>query len=577
MKGVINKEHLQIVHHHVRKLWGRIGLCTLGISCGLIIVLQMLVPWNNLPLYASIDSVSVGGQSATDAVKKLDDKYKQLPIALYFGSSPKPYRQPLPGDIGMTVSSKPQVDAKVYPLWLRLVPTSYLWAHLIAPTVAPSYQRDGAKAAAYIEKQLGESCNVAAQNASLEYKDKKLQVVPAIDGGTCKLADVEKQLNAATPRLTNHRVAIPMNERPAVIHDGDAEKKAAELTERTKSVVVKTGNSTVTIPQDTFLAWLDFAAPDSGITATVNSDRSSDYFAKELAPKVSVKPGTSQITTLDFTEISRVDGPSGQALDSTATIDVMNEWVNGVRESIPLRVRIVDPTPVYTRTYTPTDDGVAALIAQFAQAHQGSFGVSFAELDGQRRHASYQGTKSFRTASTYKLYVAYGALKRVETGQWQWSDQINGGRDLTKCLDDMIVKSDNACGEAMLAKIGYTTLTNELKAIGLTGSSFIKDVPLTTASDLTTFVGALHAGQLLNPSSTNTLISAMKRNVYRQGIPKGANGQVADKVGFLDAFLHDAAIVYGPNGTYALTIMTEGSSWATIAELTKQIESLRVQ
>jgi hypothetical protein len=33
----------------------------------------------------------------------------------------------------------------------------------------------------------------------------------------------------------------------------------------------------------------------------------------------------------------------------------------------------------------------------------------------------------------------------------------------------------------------------------------------------------------------------MKRNVYRQGIPKGANGQTADKVGFLDAFLHDAA------------------------------------
>ena len=577
MKRVITSEHLHIVRHHASKLWGRVGLYALGITCGLIIVLQMLIPWNNLPLYATIDGVSVGGKSATDAVNNLDDRYKKIPIALYFGNSPKAYRQPLPNDIGLTISSKPQVDAKVYPVWLRLVPISYLWAHLVAPTAAPQYQRDNAKVAAYVEKQLGESCNVAAQNATLQYKDKKLKVVPAIDGGTCKLADVEKQLGGASPRLNNHQVRVAMDERPAAIHDGDAQKTADELMSRTKSVTVQAGSSTVTVPQDTFLSWLDFAAPDSGITASVNSDRSSDYFAKELAPKVSIKPGTSKITTLDFTEISRVDGSSGQALDSRATIDVMNEWVNGVRESIVARVRSVAPTPVYTRTYTPTDEGMSALIAQFAQAHSGSFGVSFAELDGQRRHASYQGTKSFRTASTYKLFVAYGALKRVEAGQWHWTDQINGGRDLTKCLDDMIVKSDNACGETMLAKIGYSTLTNELRAIGLTGSSFMKDVPITTASDLTTFVGALNAEQLLNPSSTNTLISAMKRNVYRQGIPKGASGQTADKVGFLDAFLHDAGIVYGPNGTYALTIMTEGSSWATIAELTKQIETLRVQ
>lgn len=101
--------------------------------------------------------------------------------------------------------------------------------------------------------------------------------------------------------------------------------------------------------------------------------------------------------------------------------------------------------------------------------------------------------------------------------------------------------------------------------------------PETTAGDLTTFVGALQSGQLLNPSSTNTLLSAMKRNVYRQGIPAGASGQTADKVGFLDAFLHDASIVYSPRGTYALSIMTEGSSWATIADLTRQIEKLRAQ
>ena len=73
------------------------------------------------------------------------------------------------------------------------------------------------------------------------------------------------------------------------------------------------------------------------------------------------------------------------------------------------------------------------------------------------------------------------------------------------------------------------------------------------------------------------MIAAMNANVYRKGIPAGANGTVADNVGFLNGLLHDAAIVYGPNGTYVLTIMTDGSSWATIADLTKQIDTLRAQ
>ena len=67
----------------------------------------------------------------------------------------------------------------------------------------------------------------------------------------------------------------------------------------------------------------------------------------------------------------------------------------------------------------------------------------------------------------------------------------------------------------------------------------------------------------------------MQRNIYRQGIPAGASGSVADKVGFLNGLLHDAAIVYSPKGTYALVIMTDGSSWAEIADITRQIEKLR--
>jgi beta-lactamase class A len=143
----------------------------------------------------------------------------------------------------------------------------------------------------------------------------------------------------------------------------------------------------------------------------------------------------------------------------------------------------------------------------------------------------------------------------------------------------MIVRSDNACAEAMLQKISYKSITSEIQALGLKNTTFLKgDTPLTTAGDLSLFNAMLQSGQILTQqASRDRLLDAMKRNIYRQGIPAGTSSQVADKVGFLDGLLHDAAIVYSPSGPYVLTIMSDGSSWATIADLTRQIESLQNQ
>ena len=65
----------------------------------------------------------------------------------------------------------------------------------------------------------------------------------------------------------------------------------------------------------------------------------------------------------------------------------------------------------------------------------------------------------------------------------------------------------------------------------------------------------------------------MKRQIYRAGIPKGTGQTVADKVGFVDNVIHDAGIVYGPNGPYILVIMTSNSSWSAIASIASQINT----
>ena len=142
----------------------------------------------------------------------------------------------------------------------------------------------------------------------------------------------------------------------------------------------------------------------------------------------------------------------------------------------------------------------------------------------------------------------------------------------------MISNSDNACAESFLNSLGLSTVTKDIQAIGLKNSTFMKTGgPFTTANDLSLLLGMIATGQNFSSANQQRLVAAMKANVYRKGIPAGANGTVADKVGFLNGLLHDAAIVYGSNGTYVLAVMTDGSSWATIADLTKQIDALRAQ
>jgi beta-lactamase class A len=186
---------------------------------------------------------------------------------------------------------------------------------------------------------------------------------------------------------------------------------------------------------------------------------------------------------------------------------------------------------------------------------------------------------NFFPASTYKVLLAYSVLRQVEAGKMHWADQIQGGRNLGKCFEDMIVVSDNPCAETLTLKVGVSTINADLAAAGLTQTRFVgPGVHKATAGDLSRFMANLEQGQLsISDDSRSRLLNVLGRNVHRQGIPAGATGGVFNKAGFIDTLLHDTAIVRAPSGTYVLTIMTDKSSWASIVALTREIEKLRVQ
>lgn len=573
------KRRLKEIHNLVKPHWNR-ALLFVGGSLVLLTGAQLVYPSDHLALFTKIDGVSLSGWRKTDAIKKLDADYVNATISVYFGQATNAYRTPKTTEIGLTVSNEKRVNVSGYPWYLRIVPTSIFWAHLLTESVLdPQYQRNSDKLAAYINKELGTSCSVEPRDASLKVSGETLVVVSSQSGGTCQVSTVQQTLSGVKPRLNSDNIVkIPVKELAPGVTDSAARQLGDYLQGKVGKGVSMTVNGTaVTISASELYGWMDFSASDSQLIYSFNEDRALVYLNKEIAPKVAVSAGTTTVATYNFVETSRVNGASGRQLDVSATLENIKSFLDGASQQATVATETVLPRVSYTRSYSPTDTGLSALMQQFAQEHSGVFGVSMIELTGQGRRASYNDTKSFTTASTYKLFVAYSALKRVEEGKWHWTDQITGGRNLSTCLDDMIVKSDNACGAALLLKIG-DPITDEIHAIGCVNSSFRgNDGIKTTAADLALFLAELHTGQILTQqTSRNLLINAMERNIYRSGIPAGiGSATVADKVGFMDGLLHDAAIVYSPTGTYVLVIMSSGSSWSTIADLAGRIEALR--
>jgi beta-lactamase class A len=181
--------------------------------------------------------------------------------------------------------------------------------------------------------------------------------------------------------------------------------------------------------------------------------------------------------------------------------------------------------------------------------------------------------EQFTAASTYKLFTAYLMLSAVETGAWSWQNPI-AGTTLSECFDRMIVKSDNACPLAYLERVSYSGANATLRNMGF-GSTVLAYDMLTTARDLTTFLGMIYDQKILSPESNERLLKAMRQQIFRNGIPAGIGdaGVVADKVGFLDSYLNDAGIVYRSKGDYILVILTQNSSWAAIADVTALINA----
>jgi beta-lactamase class A len=544
-----------------------VGLCLVALAV-LVVAIQLFYPTSRVLPLVRVGDQRVGGSSRDEVSRQVDDLYRGATIDAV--TAAKHFKQPLQ-DVGVAVNADETAkSAANYPFWQRLIPFSSVFVMLHRNT-APIVTLDESKLRNFADK-IAKEGNIASVDATIVSENGKAKLIASKPSQSYPASQTVEILQIAhyTPQTV---VELRPKTKEANRSDAEVRKHIDEAQRAIDTPLTLTFEGESAKPdKKTIGSWLKFTevAPAYELKIELKPDDVAKYLVS-VESKIYKAPGVTKIHTIDDKETDREVGVSGHGIIISRAISAIDAAIQkGNKATLALDTGKLEPAEEYNRQTSNTDQKLVALLNTVIASHPG-YGISMIKIDGPS--VNVNGTKQFESASTYKLYVAYSVLKAIENGQMSWSDNV-AGRTAEKCLEDMIVVSDNDCPVAFKTKLGgWSVIENQAHAIGISSrTSLTGPTLLTTANDLSFFLYRLQKGALLNSSDTDRLLGLMKRQKYRDGIPAGTGLPVADKVGFVDDVIHDAGIVYSPKGTYVLVIMTT-STWSGIASAAKTINA----
>jgi beta-lactamase class A len=560
----------QLLVRHRRQI--RFALVGIAIFAAVFEIAQLLYPGGRTLPFVEAGGQGVGGKSVATVQKQLDAGYSNA--ILIVKTDDKTFERSLESLGSKIDTASAARHAADYPFWQRLIPLSSVFIMTTRDTTV-SADFDMTRVRAFAQ-EVEEQGTTNAANATLAVDDGEVRLAPSTPKKEYPAGRVEAAIaNAAVRRETT--VTVAPKTTAAALTDAEAEAMVADvqnLIDNKLSLNIE-GRQANVDPATTG-SWLAFASNKSADKLDISLKvEAVETYLKRVQGSSYKAPGTTRVQQIDGREVSRSVGKSGRGVEITKAVKAIANAVRAAGDStVRLGVTDLPPKIAYDKKYSNTDKALANLLAGIVAA-KGSYGISLMELNGRSAHAG--GNRQFVAASTYKLYVAYAVIKEVEAGRMSWSGSING-TTVAACFDAMIVVSDNPCAVAFGHAIGWGTITSMVRNIGVSGSTQLGSTMYTTPNDLAYFLYRMQNGSILSATGRERLIGAMKRQSYtRAGIPAGATGTVADKVGIVDGYVHDAAIVYGAQKTYVLVVMSYGGSWSGIADATRQIDSYITQ
>lgn len=540
---------------------------------GAVITMQLAYPsGRGLPL-ANVAGHSLALANHETMAKAVTDQFDASKLKLTIGSD-KSVEYPL-----KSAGAEPNTEEMIkklsdYPLWQRLIPGSILKPSARVVVADIFFTNSALKT---FSEAAAKKLSFSPENARLAIQDGKLVASDAKGGSQVAGSAVLNAANKASFTLGKiTTVTVSARRIPAA----RSAKDLAKVREQAEMALAHTVNITVgeqrfSPDKNEIASWIVLSTNDNGdVTLSIDKEKIHAYFG-ELNKKVGTPAGQTNIILVDGRETDRTTGATGRAIDITPAIDQLTKALLVQPSDISINAALAEvlPSVIYNSKYTTTQTGLQAYVEDAARTK--NMHIVIQQLDGEKWYAHARDTESIPAASTFKLFIAMALFDKMSRGEIHWDDLMLD-TTVAGCFDRMTVASTNPCAEKWIAEFGRQYLNDFVYAHGFsTGTTFISNVATqTTAADLNKFMIGLNDGTLVSGANRDLLLNNLSRHPYRYGIPTGSAGQVNDKVGFLWDYVHDAAIVHHPRGTYVMTIMSKGQSYGAIAAVTRDVERI---
>lgn len=542
---------------------------------------QLMYPHDRLLPLASIGGKDVGWWKTEDVIDGLHDEFSSVPLELAIQN----------GKTIKTTSAKAGITPKYkealaqiqeYSLTERLIPFSFVIKNIQYSNMPLHYKIDEEVLDTFMV-EVAKICTVNPKSAGLRLEGETVALDPAKDGQKC-----EKQyIKTALQNQTIDGGFISARITPTIVRPVRSDSEVQQQLAHAKEIINSgftlrsvPSNEEWVVPKEVLVSWLDVAEVDNKLT--IETDQAEiEKFLEGLKGKLHVEPGVTRVTIRDGIETARHVGARGQGVDTEVTAErVRTALLTQDVDSAWVKLTVLEPAIAYDRSYSSTHAGLQAMIEQWDRNNAGRYGIVVRDLSGKDVSASLNAQKDFVPASTYKMFLAYAVLHKVQSGELTMDTMTDTGMSVRACIDEMILHSTNYCAVSLFNLVGEGWVHDFIIAQGFSSTKMRNSASAdfekhTTAQDETDFLIRLHSGTLLNRDNTNYMLGLMKRQVYRSGIPKGVSGTtVANKVGFYDGYKHDVAIIYAPRGTYVLTVLSYGGSDAKLADLSRRVAEL---
>lgn len=541
--------------------------------CSTVVALQLLYPPERALPLTRITGQSVAWKTHDQLAETIDTKFQASKLKLTIGSD-RSTTVSL-ASMGAEPNTEDMIEKTIdYPFWQRFIPFSLL-AHIDDVQVAEVYFSDEVLQKTSTEQ--AKRLSFSPVNAKLAIKDGQLIATNEERGSEVTAGNVRSAVAAAAPVLGGTTTLTVSSKRidPAETAKSLQAVRASAEAALARHIVITAGDHSFTPDTATVASWLQIGTDGSGKSALLVADDTIGKYFDTIDKAAGTPAGRTNINLTNGRETSRTTGPSGRAIDRETLKAAIGRWLlaGEGRGEFTATFHEVAPSVMYDNKYTATEDGLRAYVAD--AANRLDVHIVIRQLDGEQWTASARADESIPSASTYKLFVAKWLFDQMDKGTVHWDDPMLD-TTVSGCFDRMTIASTNPCAESWLAQAGRTNMNNYVYGLGFsTGTSFtMPDATHTTANDLEKMMLGLNDGSIISGAHRDRLLHSLSVHPYRYGIPTGSKGEVWDKVGFLWDYVHDTAIVKHPRGTYVMTIMTKGQSYATIASLTREIERI---